>query len=97
MSEIVVPQFVITDSTNLIPFILGQMLPHSFFHLDDAQRFGMPQHLHILKPLERIGKNIALCFLVRVTTLGENAVFLFYKQPGSTAIFIEQLEIGDDP
>ena len=91
------PQFVVTDSTNLILFILGQMLPHSFFHLDDAQRFGMTQHLHILKPLERIGKNIALCFLIRVTTLGENAVFLFYKQPGSTAIFIEQLEIGDDP
>ena len=93
MSEIVVPQFVITDSTNLVLFVLCQMLPHSFFHLDDAQRFGMTQHLHILKTLERIGKDVALCFLVRVSTLGENAVFLFYKQPGSTAIFIEKLEI----
>ena len=75
LSEIVVPQFVITDSTNLIPFILGQMLPHSFFHLDDTQRFGMTQHLHILKPLEGVGKYIALCFLVRVLSRISSSAF----------------------
>ena len=65
------------------------MLPHGFFHLDDAQGFGVAEHLHILEALEGIGEDIPLGFLIGVAALGENTVLLFDGQVCGSAGFIE--------
>ena len=44
------------------------------FDFNDAESFGMPEHLHIFKAFERIGKDVALCFFIRVAAFGEDAV-----------------------
>ena len=52
------------------------MLPHRLIHLNDAQCFGMPQHLHVFETFEWIREDIAFGFLVGVSTLRKDAVFL---------------------
>ena len=74
-------------------FFLAQMLPHRLIHLNDAQSFGMPQHLHVFETFEWIRENVAFGFFVGISALSKDAVFLFDRKPGCSATFIIRLEV----
>ena len=51
-------QLLLTNPPDLILLLRSQMLPHRLLHLDDAQGFGMAEHLHILEAFEGVGEDV---------------------------------------
>ena len=56
----------------------------------------MPEHLHIFKAFERIGKDIPLSVLVGVAAFCKYAVWLLYYKSRTSAFLIESSEICGD-
>lgn len=81
-------QLLITDFKYLPDFVIGKILPHRRFHLDDTERFSMAEHLHILKAFEGIGQDIPLGFLVGVAAFCEYAVGLLDYKSRTSAAFV---------
>ena len=80
------------------------MLPHGLVHLNDAQSFGMPKHLHILKPFEWIGENVTFSFSVCVVAFGNVNdyptinLFVFFKNFAGIGRFrCQVIFIGREP
>ena len=95
-SLVILCQLLITDALHLSLLLAGQVLPHGSVHLDDSQRLGVAEHLHILEALEGIGKDVARGVLIRVAALGIDAVGLLHHQTGGTAVLVKIAEIRHD-
>ena len=67
-------QFLVTNLLNSLLLFFTQFLPHGPVHLDDAQRFGMAHHVHVLEAFEGVGENIPLGFFVGIAAFGKDAV-----------------------
>lgn len=89
-------QLLLTDFLHFGLLPGGEFLPHRFIHLDDAQRPGVAEHLHILEPLEGIGQDVPLGLLVGVSASGKQTVGLFHHQSGSPASLIVGAEVSHD-
>ena len=59
-------QLFVAYFLNLYLVFLAQLFPHRLVYLNDHQGLGMAKNLDILKPLEGIGQDISLSFLVDV-------------------------------
>ena len=95
-SSIIPLQLLITNIQYPLDLIIGQVLSHCRLDLDDTERFCVPEHLHIFKALERIGKNILLSILVSVAAFCEYAVGLLNHKPCTSAFLIEAAEVCRD-
>ncbi len=92
----VVPlQLLVANPLDLRLLLLCQPLPHAVVHLDDAEGFGMPHHLHVLKALEGIGQYIPLDLLIGHVLAAIEAVGLFDDQAAAAAIGVVITEEPD--
>ncbi len=55
----------------------------------------MPEHLHILKPFERVCKNVSLSFFVGISSFCKNAVCFFNNEPVFPPRFVIISEVGN--
>ena len=89
-------QLLLANPPDLRLLLLGQPLPHAVVHLDDAEGFGMPHHLHVLEALEGIGQDIPLDLLVGHVLAAIEAVGLFDDQAPAAAVGVEAAEELDE-
>lgn len=89
-------KFFVADLGDVVFVVGGEFFPDGGVDLDDAEGFGVVEHLHVFEAFEGIGEDVALGLGVGVAAFGVEAVGFFNDEPGGPAGLVEGTEIVDD-
>ena len=92
----VVGEFFVADLSDVGFVVRGEFFPDGSVNLDDAEGFGVMEHLHVFEAFEGVGEDVALGLSVGVAAFGVEAVGFFDDEAGGSASLVESTEIVDD-